>query len=401
MFSNQYAELIVDSPVKCLEAVRGDKLESRFLVGASSLHDANELTVLRFHAEMNELGIDAKLDHPSGPVGVLCTSPTDKCLLLSAAEENPTVNLWRVPDIVMEKSDDFDYSPDGGGTNAEVESYSLDLVTTLPHDPDSHIVDILWRDKSLVWDEHDEIHESGDVLTMDRTGHITMWDIETVQSVRSETIHDSSQTLPPQLTWDPHNVACIAVTAGQSIHVLDWRTDTTTSSGTFASSFIAHRYGVTSIDFNPNKPNSIVTAGQDGLLKFWDLRNTKRPTLTARGGHSHYVWRVQYNPSHDQLVVSTGTDGLVNLWRVSSISSAPLLALGNTNSSNHHYHQSNPDSASESSASDARISRFEHGDSVYGMSWGAADAWIYATAAYDGKVVLHHVPSKEKYKILL
>jgi EARP and GARP complex-interacting protein 1 len=394
MFSNQYAELIVDGPVKCLEAVHGDKLESRFLVGASSLHDANELTVLRFHAELNELGIDAKLDHPSGPVGVLCTSPSDKCLLLSAAEENPTVNLWRVPDAVMEKSDDLEYSPDGGG-NSEAESYSLELVTTLPHDPDSHIVDISWRDKSLAWDEHDGVHESGDVMTMDRQGHVTMWDIETVQSVRSENIRDSSQTLPPKMAWDPHNVACIAVTAGKSIHILDWRTDTSDSTGTCGFSFLAHRYGVTSLDFNPNKPNTIVTAGQDGLLKFWDLRNAKRPTLTARGGHSHYAWRVQYNPSHDQLVVSTGTDGVVNLWRVSSISSAPLLALGNNNI------QNNNDSSSETSASDVRISRFEHGDSVYGMSWGAADPWIYATAAYDGKVVLHHVPSKEKYKILL
>jgi hypothetical protein len=35
------------------------------------------------------------------------------------------------------------------------------------------------------------------------------------------------------------------------------------------------------------------------------------------------------------------------------------------------------------------------------MTWSAADAWLYLTLGYDGNVVLHHVPSKEKYKILL
>lgn len=388
MFSNQVAEVTLNAPTKCLEAVRADKMESRFVVGTCALHDANELTVMRFHSEMNELGVDATLDHPSGPVGVLCTSPSDKCLLLSAAEENPTVNLWRVPDEVMDKTDELDYNPetgDGGGAD----SFSLELVTTLPHDPDSHIVDIAWRDNSMDFDDND-IALTGEVLTMDRAGQVTQWDIASAQSVRSETFRDEKQMTPPQLAWDPHHSYAVAVTAGASVHILDWRADTSVPTGT-CSSFMAHRYGVTSVDFNPNKPHVLATAGQDGLLKFWDLRNAKRPLLTARGGHSHYAWQVKYNPFHDQLVVSTGTDSVVNLWRVSTISSAPLLTLGNDTD----------EAGSETSAPDVRVSRFEHGDSVYGMAWGAADAWVYATVGYDGKVVLNHVPSKEKYKILL
>lgn len=389
MFSNQVAEVTLNAPAKCLEAVRGDRMESRFVVGTCSLHDANELTVMRFHSEMNELGVDATLDHPSGPVGVLCTSPTDKYLLLSAAEENPTVNLWRVPAEVMDMMDELDYNPEGGDSGA-VETHSLELVTTLPHDPDAHIMDIAWRDSSMGFDDN-EMVESGDVLTMDRTGQITLWDITTAQSVRSETFRHENQITPPCVAWDPHCSYAAAVTAGPSVHILDWRVDTSVPTGT-CSSFLAHRFGVTAVDYNPNKPNVVVTAGQDGLLKFWDLRNAKRPLLTARGGHSHYAWQVKYNPFHDQLVVSTGTDAVVNLWRVSTISSAPLLSLGSN---------TNEDAGSDTSAPDVRVARFEHGDSVYGMAWGAADAWIYTTVGYDGKVVLNHVPSKEKYKILL
>jgi EARP and GARP complex-interacting protein 1 len=126
------------------------------------------------------------------------------------------------------------------------------------------------------------------------------------------------------------------------------------------------------------------------MVKFWDMRSAKLPLLVARGGHNHYVCNVKYNPFHDQLVVSTGTDSIVNLWRVSTISSAPLLTLD----------EDNPEK-SETSALNVRVSRYEHTDSVYGMTWSAADAWVYVTVSYDGKVVLNHVPSKEKYKILL
>jgi WD40 repeat protein len=389
MFSNQVAEVSLNAPAKCLEAVKADKVESRFLVGTCSVSDANELTVLRFHSELNELAVDATLDHPSGPVGCLCTNPTDKYLLLSAAEENPTVNLWRVPQEAMDRTDELDYSPetDGGGLDPS-DVHSLELVTTLPHDADSHIVDLAWRDDSVAYnDDYGESSNaaSGEVLTLDRAGQVTQWDITAAQSIRSQIVADPDhQMTPPRVKWDPHHSYAAAVTAGAQVHLLDWRTDTSIATGT-CSIFTAHRYGVTDVDFNPNKPHVVATAGQDGLLKFWDLRNSKKPLLSARGGHSHYAWQVQYNPFHDQLLVSTGTDAVVNLWRVSTISSAPLLTVEDD----------------EGSAPNVRVSRYEHGDSVYGMAWGASDAWIYATVGYDGKVVLNHVPSREKYKILL
>jgi WD40 repeat protein len=179
------------------------------------------------------------------------------------------------------------------------------------------------------------------------------------------------------------------VTVGSTVQVLDWRVDTTVPSGT-VSSIKAHRFGVTDLDYNPNKPYVLATAGQDGLTKFWDLRSAKSPLLVTRGGHSHYVTNVQYNPFHDQLVLSSGTDSVVNLWRISTISSSPLLTLDD-----------DADDNSETSAPNVRVARYEHADSVYGMTWGSADAWVYATVGYDGKVALNHVPSKEKYKILL
>lgn len=378
-------------PCKALDAVRADTTDSRFILGSCALQQ-NQVNILRFHSELNELGVDATLDHPTGPVGVVCTSPSDKSLVMTAAEHKSNATLWRMPFDVVDRTDTLNYNPDRDeDTDIGLMSsgYALEEVLTLEHNG-PRLADIVWHDSGMLFDEHTS-SEAGEVLTLDFGGCLRLWDIGdgSARSIRTECLPMKSQITRPRMAWDPHNQHAVSVTVGTNVEVLDWRADTSIPSGT-VKSFKAHRYGITDINYNPNKPYVLATGGQDGLVKFWDLRSAKAPLLVARGGHSHYVCNVKYNPFHDQLVVSTGTDSVVNLWRVSTISSAPLLTLD----------EENPEK-SETSAHNVRVARYEHVDSVYGMVWSAADAWVYATVGYDGKVALNHVPSKEKYKILL
>jgi EARP and GARP complex-interacting protein 1 len=43
----------------------------------------------------------------------------------------------------------------------------------------------------------------------------------------------------------------------------------------------------------------------------------------------------------------------------------------------------------------------DHEESVYSVAWSAADPFVFVSVSYDGRVVLNHVPSTEKYKVLL
>ena len=52
-------------------------------------------------------------------------------------------------------------------------------------------------------------------------------------------------------------------------------------------------------------------------------------------------------------------------------------------------------------APDVRVTKMEMREAIYDVAWSAADPWLFVTLGYDGNVVLNHVPSKEKYKILL
>ncbi len=101
----------------------------------------------------------------------------------------------------------------------------------------------------------------------------------------------------------------------------------------------------------------------------------------------------------------------MDLWRVSSISSAPLLELGDEDEGEGG--AAGGDGAGGDAdgsrkrpeaklAADAAIRvHEEHDDSVVGLAWSPFNAWVYASLSYTGRVVVAQVPSAEKYKILL
>ena len=394
MFSNQPSEVILEPACRVVQAVHGDRVENRWLVGSSRIRQDNHLYALRYHSEVNELGVDATLFHDTGPIQCIATSPSDPTKLLTAAERSSTATLWQAPSDVMEDTRGLRYDPEEEDALGSAPTENLESLTTLPSLTGEPLVDVVWRNSLL-----DESTQPGDVLTLDRAGSLTQWDVsmESASSVRTMEQHlekapMSKSGLVPRVAWDPHsNGDTVALTRHKSVHLLDLREDSSIPSG-IVESFAAHRSSaVMDIDFNPNKPYVLATAGQDGLLKFWDLRSAKHPLTVCRGGHSHWIWNVNYNPFHDQLILSSGTDSLLNLWRISSISSAPLMTLDDE--------EGGP--SSSASSPNIRIGRYEHSDACYASSWGTADAWIYLSVGYDGKAVLHHVPSDEKYKILL
>lgn len=219
------------------------------------------------------------------------------------------------------------------------------------------------------------------------------------------------------LAWDPHSTGACAVAARGDLKIV--------STAALKVSLIvqdAHKGCIRDIDYNPNKPNVLVTAGDDCKVKFWDLRHSKAPLKTLCG-HSHWAWSAKYNPSHDQLIVSGGSDHLVNLWRVSSISSMPWenpgageAVVGSEPASPRTRRRDGGESGGEEDGEDGygadepaeaepvdlKVCAIDqHEDSVYATAWSPCEAWMFCSLSYDGRVILSHVPSTEKYKILL
>lgn len=190
------------------------------------------------------------------------------------------------------------------------------------------------------------------------------------------------------LAWDPHSANYLSFALGSSIQTWDIR-----SKATAFTVEDAHILTTLDIDYNPNKPYTMVSGGEDGKMKFWDLRHTNK-ALLVESAHTHWVWQTRYNRFHDQLVLSSSSDSTLALWRISSISSAPIVELDEQDLMS--------DTASAADVADSKIKVYdEHEDSVYAVAWGASDSWVFASVSYDGRLAVHQVPSTEKYKILL
>lgn len=77
------------------------------------------------------------------------------------------------------------------------------------------------------------------------------------------------------------------------------------------------------LDFNANRQYFLSTCGDDGYMKFWDIRLPTEPVL-SRMEHSHWVWNIRINRFHDQLVLTSSSDSRVILYSIASISSEPF-----------------------------------------------------------------------------
>lgn len=339
MFSTQSVEYSIGTDnVRAISAIPE---RDAWIVGTCG-NDRNVWQVIAYDTETNELLGETP---QAMEERIRCLASVNQSTVAMATEQGSSVLLYDIPN----------------DTEPSVASHPTAKLT-----PDgsfgASIIDLNVRESSL--------------LVLDNTSHLSRWDLETCQEVKSVDLETSAAKV---VQWDPHSSeSMMAIASQRTLHVLDWRTDTSIPTGIVSEIFA--KSIITDIDYNPNKPHTVAIASQDGKARIWDLRQSKRPLLTLTGGHSHWMSTIHYNPFHDQLVLTTGTEGKSNVWRLSSVSSAPLLQSNNRRVA-HHANSSH--------------------EAIYASSWAASEAWMYVTVAWDGTMILHHVPSKEKYKILL
>jgi hypothetical protein len=299
--------------------------------------------------------------------------------------------------------------------NTQQQVLSLD-TTTADHSDTFQTMGTIIPLPKVQWDPHSNGHTIAVTVPAPNQKHINMISIFDVRCTKENVSTSSNHNTSSSSSSSVMEIGSTIGRSGQWYH--------------------PSHYGILDIDYNPNRPYMIGTACRNGTCQFYDLRylptttTTDRsyrpmaPVCVARGGHGHYCTSIRYNPFHDQLVVSTGTDHISNLWRISSCSSAPSIVLPTTTTSStsttllpvtdtlhvddeddYNITTTNNNSTTMTNidmATNVGVQQYEYSDAVYTTSWGANDAWIYLTISYsDGKAVLQHVPSTEKYKILL
>lgn len=438
MFSSSSCVCAVNYQARCIREQRASTERHRFIVGTCSTRDKNELNVLEYDEDGNTLDVSSIYNHPN-EVWALETSPDDPSLVITSGNGiynnerqsiKSSVNLFRMPNQTEHSI------RDGGEEQREAayagEKLELECLASLDCASRSIVNSIKWN-------------KMNQVVTSD-SQFVSLYSVadEVVKSLGNVNIYPGSSALSGScrevefydcsnvaaggcgLSWDPHSTGVCAVAARGDLKVVS-----TAALQVTLTVQNAHHGCIRDVDYNPNKPNVLVTAGDDCKVKFWDLRHTKAPIKTL-SGHSHWAWSAKYNPAHDQLIISGGSDHLVNLWRVSSVSSMPwenpvaetgVLAPDSKPTSLHKnsndedkdecdYYAGGRGDDDDDDVRDSNDAEPEpvdmkvrvvdqHEDSVYSVAWSPCEAWMFCSLSYDGRIILSHVPSTEKYKILL
>ena len=331
---------------RCLIALEGDTDRNRFVLGSLELKGDNELHVLEFNEDTNEVSCQKAFAHANEIWSCAsCPAPEHSELVFTTFSTGAELHtkLWRMEGVA-------DAAP------AEPSGHQAALAPA----PLQELLQLgggvrLGEHLGVIWNA--VLPEQIVELTRTRLSLATL----THGAVASTAAESASAPSPMEGSsfscgrWDPHHAHSLGVGCGGAVVSIDTRTMKP------AHSVVdAHSQRVRSLDYNPNKPYVLLSCGDDYAIRYWDLRKPANALLSVKA-HSHWTTSACFNRFHDQLVLSSGTDYMVKLWRAASISSAPPAV------------DMDEPELTDADA-DGLVKTFEdHEQSVFSAVWSAAD----------------------------
>ncbi|KAG2449235.1 hypothetical protein HYH02_005981 [Chlamydomonas schloesseri] len=371
---------------RVLVALPCDTITSKWLVGTTALREENEVRVLQYDQDNEQLACRRTFTH-AAEMWDIAPHPNREDLFVTvwAKAGNSSATLWRAP--------------------PGAESGALEQQAELPGQTSSM--------RCALW----STPQPETVVTVEE-GHLKKWAITEAGAEAVSTCPAGELVQLWSGALHPRNASLLCTAGSNDVQTWDLRT----LSRPMGEIKMAHKQPVRSISFAPHADTRILTAGDDCKLRYWDLRNPGQPLLEL-GGHRHWVWRALYNPVHDSLVASCSSDCCVNLYytpqlAASAAAAAATAAAGaaatpageagaaaGAGAAAASAGQAAPASAKGASRGadlDGKVVTWdEHEDSVYGLAWSVADPWLLASLSFDGRVALSKVPKNIKYKILI
>ncbi len=349
---------------RVIEPQKGHASSIRFFVGTCSVTEENQLHLVEFNDDEEEVMCVNVYPH-SPEVVALAASPSDPALLVTSFNQtrgssvSNNVGLWRI-----------------GGDEA---TPKLDMAAELCYPPEKK------RERGcvsgLLWEQG-----FAEMVFTVEPGRLAGWNLAQLGTGPAMEVVLSPEDSLAQVggaSLNPHIATVLAVCVGDSVLGFDTREAGSARGVPVWKLRSATDEHVRDCDFNPNKPYFLCCGGDEGRVRFWDYRKPSefvQQSFPPGSQHSHWITTVEYNPHHDSLVLSSGTDGLVNLYNAKSVSSSTAVAAG--------------------AASDYLIASYNgFGQSAYRAVW-ATEAWVYGAVSWDGKAVFSSVPDKEKMTIL-
>ena len=361
----------LELPSRALCARIAETDEIHFLAATQSVTSENQIHLLTYNDENSELD-KFVYSHPAGEVWDITASPFNRDLIatihshLEGGRQKFSASLWTLPDDQETLTEGLSGADDSHVASPRNRKSSFNTAVTKLSD----FSELEGRLSAVCWDPKEG---SNAIVCVDEsTVKLYKLDNDVSMLTPCNVIPTGEKNTSVNAVFNPHLGLIDCIVVGEAASGLDFRV----SKPVFSISR-PHSLTTRDVDFNPNKPYHVATAGDDCRVKFWDIRQLTTPLITRRD-HTHWVWGVQYNPNHDQLVVSCSSDSNVALSRLASIASDPIPILD----------EDLQDASPKPPQPDELIMTYDvHEDSVYKVQWSSANSWVLSSLSYDGRLL--------------
>lgn len=299
------ASYLLRSQAKCLVPHTAEQERHSFLVGTSNLRGPNDIRVLRYYEDEDELDCVASYAH-EGEVSSMSACPHDAAVVMTTSttsEGLPCASIYRMHDLPGDAEDEERYlaGEEGGVADPAERKRTLEKLVALPSQrPGCRLLQVQFvpaEGSSLMGgDEGGNTAaasggvESCKVLAVDDTS-LRLFTLTNDGSLKLSLKLDGGGEMVTEdatfiggIAWDALNYGTAAIAHDSTVSFWDTRSGDRTR---VIERAVPAGCVVRGLSFNPNKPWHVATGGDDYQVKIWDTRKAASGPVKVLQGHTH------------------------------------------------------------------------------------------------------------------
>ncbi|XP_003372075.1 WD domain, G-beta repeat-containing domain protein [Trichinella spiralis] len=273
-----------DRSLKALSVIP-DQSSANVVKFAAGSSDQNVL-VGAFHYEYNEFIISKiGIGHEES---VECVAASSDGLKLASGGTDTYLKIWDIANIPL----NFANNPNGRHVASRTQSRNkMTPMFTLAGHRDQ-VVGVCWKSPS-------------EVVTASWDHSIHVWNVEYLERVRAL----SGDCCFTDVAYSPLNHLLLSTCSDKSVRMWDVRS---TEGSMVKALFNSHSKWASSVDWSKTNSNLFLSSDFAGLLKLWDIRNTKSPLYDMKTCAKRILCCDYSNPEY---LVGGGTDGCLTMFK--------------------------------------------------------------------------------------
>ena len=349
MYDNSSVFQYLKHPSRCIEAMLGEEDRHCFFVGTYSCNNDNELHLIEFIEETNEIITRNIFNHPNEIISIK-SCPKNRSLLFICHRGGYMKKYYKPPIINkslnnndnnndsnndVELKDTNDNSNTGTNNDESKDDVKNEYFNDLCDDENVYhctlwklidintgdVIDDLSKNETtnIEMDDMDDDYENVPVKALPKNlGILPMFTLPYKSSVNSS-VNDIISI--DKVIWDPINTSNNIITLSKENNIIQLWKFKKNYSDIIEIECLKDDDNLKLLNdgiFDPHYPNRFITIN-DKSIKVWNIKNNKLKIISEiKNAHKNTILSIDHNPNKPYYIVTSSKDRTTKFWELRS-----------------------------------------------------------------------------------